>query len=464
MELVEILLFFCTGTMLINILLMTSIWLADKKDLYFYGIGLWVVALVNFGLQGVFEHDPILSILSFSTYYAASLILVRVLHLTTDVEVPYRFYHAVMLFAIPLMFVLSWAGMSFTVVAMPVAIGVALPMLHLSSRYLLGTTVQPMSRIYAVIIFLNGLHFLDYPLLRPVPEFAVYGFSIAFVFILFLSIYFPIYAAKNIAQRYSKMLESEIFEHVKTEQQLKDAVVSAKAAARAKSEFLANMNHEIRTPLNGIMGMNQLILQSDFNEEEIRECATIIDQSSESLLKLVNDLFDVNRLEAGRLKLVKGEFSPRQCVNELISSYENKVTKKGLSMTCAFGDDVPDLVVGDRDRVRQVLDGLVDNAIKFTPDGGINISVFLIERGSSNPELVFEVLDTGIGISQAEQDRMFGVFAQADASLTRERGGAGVGLYIGKRLVELMGGELICRSEKGQGAVFKFSFPFERLD
>ncbi len=460
MELIEILLFFCTGTIFINIILMGLIWLSDKKDLYLYGVGLWVAALFNYGLQGIFESQPILSILSFATYYVCSLILVRVFQLTTNIDVPYLFYHVVMGLGVGLMLVLAWVGSSFTLMSIPVAVGVALPVLHISIRYLTGSNTESMSNVYAIILILNGLHLLDYPFLRPVPEFAIYGFAIAFIFLLFLSIYFPIYTTRSIGQRYSQMLEMEIKKHLKIEQQLQAEVLAEKSAARAKSEFLANMNHELRTPLNGIMGMNNMMLHSDFDEEEIRESAVIIGQSSDALLSLVDSLSEVNRLESGRLELDESPFSPKDCVNGVLARYEDKASNKGLSMTSAFGDDMPELIVGDKDRLAQVLDGLVDNAIKFTPSGGVNVSAFLIDRHHSPSEIVFEVLDTGIGLSQEEQKRIFGIFDEADASLARS-GGAGVGLYVGKRLVSLMGGELSCRSEKGKGAVFKFNFPLD---
>lgn len=231
----------------------------------------------------------------------------------------------------------------------------------------------------------------------------------------------------------------------------------AEASTRAKSEFLANMSHEVRTPMNGVLGMMELLLATGLDEEQ-RDLAEAARDSGESLLKILNDILDFSKIEAGKLELIREPFSLSEFLSDFERLHRDRLKSKTLRYERRVVPRVPDRLVGDAHRLRQVLNNLMDNAIKFTPPGGaVNLRVALEHETEDEAVLQFGVADTGIGIPQETQRRIFEAFAQADASTTREYGGTGLGLSISSRLATLMGGQLGLASEPGSGSVFFFS-------
>ncbi len=243
------------------------------------------------------------------------------------------------------------------------------------------------------------------------------------------------------------------------QEQLIHSKEMAEAAAKAKAIFLANISHEIRTPMNGIIGMVDILKQTKLTEEQL-EYLDIVGISGENLLMIINDVLDFSKIEAGQITFERIRFNLHDEINEVTKILRYKAVQKNLELSFHIEENVPELLIGDPLRLKQVLINLCNNSIKFTSQGFVRIKASLKEKTDSSVRLYFEVIDTGIGISPENQKKLFKSFSQADVSTTRKFGGTGLGLAISKNLIQLMNGEVGITSEEGNGAIFHFDAEF----
>ncbi|MCM1287898.1 MAG: ATP-binding protein [Clostridium sp.] len=260
---------------------------------------------------------------------------------------------------------------------------------------------------------------------------------------------------------YINMVVIDVTQQKEVENKLSLAIEDANAAYKTQAEFLANMSHEIRTPINGILGMLQLTLMAEDLQADYRDNLLTAKNCADTLLRLINDILDISKLEAGKYNLKEEIFDIKSAIEETVAAQVPIATNKGLALDCAFGNNIPKLVKGDGQRIQQILNCLLSNALKFTPEGSVRVKIAAIDTGTDSINIRIAVADSGIGISEKNMDKLFIRFSQVDASDTRKFGGSGLGLVISKQICELMGGTITVQSKEGIGSTFIAEIPLK---
>ncbi len=248
---------------------------------------------------------------------------------------------------------------------------------------------------------------------------------------------------------------------LKLRNQVNLALEEARRASKAKSDFLSNMSHEMRTPLNGVIGASDLLISTQLDDEQ-KDLVSTLKKSAQLLLKLIDNILDLSKIESGKLISEKADFDLHKLVNNTLEMFLPQIEKKEIGLSVRFTPETSFLLQGDPLHLQQVVINLIGNAIKFTNKGSVELRISTLQQDDSQTKLRFEVIDTGIGIPQQAQERIFESFTQADQNITRIYGGTGLGTTISKQLVELMGGKMGVQSELGIGSIFWFEIPFEK--
>ena len=258
---------------------------------------------------------------------------------------------------------------------------------------------------------------------------------------------------------YINMVVIDVTEQKETEAKLSRAITDANAAYKTQAEFLANMSHEIRTPINGILGMIQLTLMADDLQADYRDNLITAKNCADNLLRLINDILDISKLEAGKYKIKEEICDIKSAIEETVAAHVPSADGKNISLDLSFGNNMPKLVRADGQRIQQVLNCMLSNAIKFTADGGVRVKIAALDDTDEMIRLRIAVADTGIGISDSDMSKLFVRFSQVDGSDTRKYGGSGLGLVISKQITELMNGTISVQSKEGIGSTFIAEIP-----
>ena len=257
------------------------------------------------------------------------------------------------------------------------------------------------------------------------------------------------------------MVVIDVTEQKETEAKLSKAIDDANAAYKTQAEFLANMSHEIRTPINGILGMIQLTLMAEDLQADYRDNLITAKNCADNLLRLINDILDISKLEAGKYKIKEEICDIKAAIEETVAAHYPAADNKAISLDLNFGNNIPKLVRADGQRIQQVLNCLLSNAIKFTSEGGVRVKIAALDDTADTVKLRIAVADTGIGISEANMTKLFIRFSQVDGSDTRKYGGSGLGLVISKQITELMNGTITVQSKEGIGSTFIAEIPLK---
>lgn len=445
MGILEILLIVYIVLIAINAAISIQLWFLYKSFPFALLIGVWGFTLVNFVLQGVVIDSTMLSVLAFSSYMFAGMCLTGVLCSIAEIPIKYTPYWIFFGITVTASFLLNFVTDNFTLIALPVAIALAAPQIQFAVLKLTRYRMQGpgLTNTFAVILLLNGLHFLDYPFLRPYPESAIFGFGAVLIFASMFGALLPTIVGKHHSNKLSDQLTETLSEMEKL--------------ARVKSDFLAHMSHEIRSPITGILGINELLLRSTLNDSQKKYCETM-SGATNNLLFIINNVLSLSQLESGHSTIRKSDFSPTEMMSEIIEHYMFRPDVKSITFEKEL-IDLPSILLGDKGKILQIFYNLINNSIKYSGSDVIKLSMEFSasESPEGNAALLVTVTDYGRGIPEDQQQEIYAQFKQ----ITTDQGGVGLGLSIIKEILKLLKGDICLTSEENNGTSFLCRIPID---
>lgn len=429
--------------LLLNGFVAVALWAINRKSIFGLLVGFWCSSLVNFAAQGALLNSSIGTILAFSTYIVAAWFLCRIIAWLAHQSFSFYRYWLIYSLALLASLVIHAVGFGFTAVAFPVAVALALPQISFAIKTLRDQQLHTLVRIFAIVLLVNGLHFIDYPFLRPIPEAAVFGYSLVIATSMLFGVLLPCVINNSLAEELTQQLRDEVASHQKTAQELEQALVITEQSSRAKTVFLANVSHHLRTPINGIMGLNDLLLESKLEQHQ-RDLAQQVRVSSNALLNMVDNVLTISLLESGNVKLYPKAFSIQQLINDVFDHYASCGSLQ-QRLIIEPEESHQQWIYADELKIRQILFNIIDNAIKHSEASRIALGIWV----DANTELLhIQLADDGIGVATERLANLAQPFKQEAQSI---HCGMGLGLSLVRELVGLMSGELVLDSQPTQG-------------
>jgi len=443
------------GALLINLIISAILWLNQKSTLYRSVFFLWSTSIFSFLIQGSLTQNDFLIAIGFSSAFLINISLSHLLSRTTGISVPWKLFISMLLVGYLFAIAAYFLKLSFTLIALPIAVTVCFPAFYTSLKVLLAkwNSISISLKCLAITTFVLAIHNIDYAFLRKEESFILIGFIIAFLVVFCLSIFTPAVVMEDQAEKINTLQK----EKLDVQQQ---AIAKMKRIDELKDEFLANTSHELKTPIHGIIGLSESLLeqsaakQSDF----INHNLSLIAASGKRLASLVDDILVFSKLKHEELSLDLQPLKLKSIVDVVLNLSRPLVRGKNILLVNSVPAGFPP-ILADENRFQQILFNLIGNAIKYTDSGQVEISTTIHDNFAR-----IAVMDTGIGIERDKQSSIFSTFEQLDGSASRSHGGVGLGLAISKKLVEIHQGTIWVESEPGKGSVFYLTMPLSKTE
>lgn len=439
--------------LLLNGFVALALWAIYRQYIFGLLVGVWASTLLNFAAQGALLHAPLAGILAFSSYIASAWFLCHILCFITHRQFSFRTYWGIYLLALIVSTVVYLSGAGFSLIALPLAVAVAAPQVSFAITALKNSQLHTLVRIFAIVLLVNGLHFIDYPFLRPIPEAAIFGYSLVIATSMLFGVLLPCVINNFLADELTMQLRDEVNRHQKTAIEREQALIIAEQALRAKAVFLANVSHHLRTPINGIMGLNDLLLDSLLKPEQ-QQWVQNIRASSNELLSMVDNVLTISLLESEKVKVYPKAISIQQLVNEVFDHYASSGPLQ-LRLLNQTHSTHAQWIYADALKIRQICFNIIDNSLKHSEGTSATLSLSLIDS-----MLHIGLTDDGKGV---DADRLTSLALPFKQEVQSIHCGMGLGLSIVRELVTLMSGQLQLESTPGEGLRVHCEIPVQRV-